>query len=444
MVNRREFLSMSGLALATTAAVTSSSKSFASSSTTTSSHPFKKGFLWGAASAGHQVEGNNINADIWLFENVQPSIFRERSGDACNSFELWETDLDLAKNLGLTAYRFSLEWARIEPTKGHFSNAMLDHYKRIIDGCHARGMTPVVTYNHFSSPIWFAAQGGWTNDEAPTLFARFCDVASKHLADGIGYALTFNEPNLFRLLTAIGLPEFVWQLQADMLTAAAKAVNSKKVVGLNALNREDFDLVTKNLLVGHKLGREAIKAVRPDLPVGFSLAVIDDRTVGTNSIRDKMREEHYGAWLRESHTDFIGVQNYERIDWDDKGPTSAPNNALKNSFGHWIDPTSLANCVTYIHKASGKPIIVTEHGVATDDDDLRCSFISSSIRELQTVIDQGVPVAGYIHWALLDNFEWINGFNTHLGLHSVDLETFERKPKNSAFVLGNIAKNNGL
>lgn len=444
MVNRREFLSMSGVALATTAAVTTAGKSLASSTNTISSKPFKQGFLWGAASAGHQVEGNNINADIWLYENVKPTVFRTRSGDACNSFELWETDLDLAKNLGLNSYRFSLEWARIEPSKGYFSNAMLDHYKRIIDGCRARGMTPVVTYNHFSSPIWFAAQGGWTNDEAPKLFARFCDVASKHLADGIGYALTFNEPNLFRLLTAVGMPDFVWKIQEEMLKAAAKAVNSEKVVGLNALNREDFDLVTKNLLVGHKMGRDAIKAVRPDLPVGFSLAVIDDRAVGKNSIRDKKREEHYGVWLRVADTDFIGVQNYERIDWDDKGPIPVPNNVLKNQAGHWVDPTSLANTVEYVHSTSGKPILVTEHGIATDDDDLRSTFITASIRELQKTIDKGFPVGSYIHWSLIDNFEWINGFGTHLGLHTVNLETFERKPKHSAFVYSNIVKNNGV
>ncbi|WP_237709204.1 family 1 glycosylhydrolase [Sphingomonas elodea] len=122
--------------------------------------PFPDGFLWGAATAAHQVEGNNLNADLWVIENVPNTIFAERSGDATNSFDLWPVDLDLVKSMGLNTYRFSLEWARIEPDKGHFSRAMLDHYRAMIEGCRARGLKPVVTFNHFTTPRWFAAQGG--------------------------------------------------------------------------------------------------------------------------------------------------------------------------------------------------------------------------------------------------------------------------------------------
>ena len=136
---------------------------------------FPQGFLWGASTAAHQVEGNNTNADLWVIENVPGTVFAERSGDAANSFELWSVDLDLVKGMDLGAYRFSLEWARIEPDKGHFSSAMLDHYKAMIKGCRARGLEPVVTFNHFTTPRWFAAQGGWHNPESPTLFARFCE-----------------------------------------------------------------------------------------------------------------------------------------------------------------------------------------------------------------------------------------------------------------------------
>ncbi|HEY0779248.1 MAG TPA: family 1 glycosylhydrolase, partial [Gemmatirosa sp.] len=138
---------------------------------------FPQGFVWGAATAGHQVEGNNVASDIWLLEHVTPTVFAEPSGNAVNSFALWATDLDLARALGLTAYRFSLEWARIEPEPGQFSRAMLDHYRAIVDGCRARGLTPIVTFNHFTMPRWFAARGGWTNPEAPALFGRFCDRA---------------------------------------------------------------------------------------------------------------------------------------------------------------------------------------------------------------------------------------------------------------------------
>jgi beta-glucosidase len=137
---------------------------------------FPQGFLWGAATAGHQVEGNNTNSDVWLEEHVQPTVYAEPSADSANSFELWNTDLDLVKGLGLNTYRFSLEWARIEPEPDLFSIAMLDHYKAMIAGCHARGLTPVVTFNHFTTPRWFASRGGWSH---PKRLMRSPAIATK-------------------------------------------------------------------------------------------------------------------------------------------------------------------------------------------------------------------------------------------------------------------------
>ena len=183
---------------------------------------FPMGFLWGASTAGHQIEGNNVNADLWPLENVQPTIFAEPSGDAVNSLELWPKDLDLVKGIGLNSFRFSLEWARIEPEQGRFSLAMLDHYKAIIDGCRARSVTPVVTFNHFTTPRWFAARGGWTAADAPSLFARFCERAARHLAAGIGYATTLNEPNGVIVAKLVMPPQMV-SLSRAMLAAAAKA-----------------------------------------------------------------------------------------------------------------------------------------------------------------------------------------------------------------------------
>src|SRR5580698_10401712 len=149
---------------------------------------FPKGFIWGAATAGHQVEGNDTNSDTWFLEQLQPTLFPEPAGDANNSLELWQDDLDIVRSLNLNAFRFSLEWSRIEPDPGQFSIAMLDHYLRIIDGCRARGLQPLVTFNHFSAPRWFAARGGWVNPESPALFERFCERAAQHLARPIGYA----------------------------------------------------------------------------------------------------------------------------------------------------------------------------------------------------------------------------------------------------------------
>jgi beta-glucosidase len=163
--------------------------------TAKTSSRFLQGFLWGAATSGHQIEGNNVASDGWLLEHVAPTLFAEPSGDADNSFELWPSDLDLVRRIGLNAYRFSLEWSRIEPEPGQFSIAALEHYKAIIEGCHQRRIVPFVMFNHSTVPRWFAAKGSWVNPDSPQLFARYCDHAARHLAQGIGYALTLSEPN---------------------------------------------------------------------------------------------------------------------------------------------------------------------------------------------------------------------------------------------------------
>ena len=406
--------------------------------------PFPKGFLWGAATAGHQVEGNNINADCWLLENIKPTIFTEPSADAANSLELWPLDLNAAQAMGLSAYRFSLEWARIEPEPGQFSRAMLDHYRRIIEGCHARGLAPVVTFNHYTTPIWFAAQGGWTNPQAPSLFARFCEHAARHLAAGISYATTLNEPNLPTLLGQI-LPPQILTLQDAMLAAAAKRLGVAKFAAGNGIAAADIAIATTHLIAGHKAARAAIKGVRPDLPVGLSLAMFDDQAAGPHSIRDAMRQKLYGAWLAAVRgDDFLGVQNYERKVWGSTGLLPTPAGVPVNYSGAEVYPPSLAGAVRYAHAASGCPIFVTEHGVGTDDDAIRARLIPAALGELRQAMAGGVPVIGYMHWSLIDNFEWIFGYRVHFGLHSVDPVSFARIPKPSAAVLGRIARANAV
>lgn len=405
---------------------------------------FPKGFLWGASTAPHQIEGNNISSDLWFLENQQPTVFAEPSRDACNSFELWEADLDLAKKLGLNAYRFGIEWSRIEPEKGLFSQAKLDHYKGIVDGCRARGMAPIVTFSHFTAPRWFSAQGGWTNPESAALFARYCDKAARAMGQGMASAITFNEPNILLLLKPM-LPPQVWDIQRLTLETAAKRLGVPKFVAANVADVADLPALQKGLEAAHKAGKAAIKAVRPDLPVGISLAMMDDQAVGKNSIRDRMRKELYGNWLEIAKADdFIGVQNYERALWGDKGRLPAPSGSAVNWSGTEVWAPSLAGAVRYAHEMTGVPVLVSEHGVGTTDDSLRVTFIPAALAELKKAMDDGVPVVGYCHWSLLDNFEWIFGYKVKFGLHSVDPVTFARTAKPSAAVYGAIASRNAL
>lgn len=406
---------------------------------------FPPGFLWGAATSGHQTEGNNVASDAWLLEHLRPSVYDEPSGDACNSFELWPADLSFVRALGLGAYRFSLEWSRIEPERGQFSVAMLDHYRRIVGSCRERGLVPLVTFNHFTTPCWFAAAGGWTNKDSSELFARFCDRAARALADDIGYATTLNEPDLLPLLNWRLKPaEGRTKLRA-MLEAAAQACQTPKFVVANMANDEDIALMTPQMIAGHKAGRAAIKAVRGALPVGVSLAIQDDIAMGSDSIRDLKRAEVYAPWLEAAREDdFIGVQNYERMYIGPHGTTRAPDGVRLGFSGQDNNPASLGAAVRYAHAQTLRPVIVTENGLNTPDDSRRAAYIPAALAGLHAAISDGVPVLGYMHWSLLDNFEWSAGYAPRFGLVAVDRKSFRRRPKPSAHVLGAIAKANAL
>jgi beta-glucosidase len=434
MLNRRNFIASSVAMMSLPA--------WAAAANEPLQRAFPKGFHWGAATAGHQIEGNNVNSDFWVLEHTKPTLFAEPSGDACNSLSLWETDLDLAKSMGLNCYRFSIEWSRIESAPGEFSITMLDHYKRVVAGCRQRGLTPMVTFNHWTVPVWFAAQGSWTHPDSADLFARFCDRVMRHFGDLIGVAFTLNEPNGLLIARAV-MPPQVIEMQKAMLAAASRAHGVSNFVGGPAFG-EIYDMLP-NMLKAHKLGKAAIKAVRSNLPVGATLAVADDQAAGPASKRDEMRKIFYGAWIDNVRgDDFVGVQNYVRNVWDDKGKLPEPAGIPLSSEGQGIYPSSLAGAVRYVHEATGLPVLVTEHGYYITDDKIRLSQLPLALAELKRVMDDGVPVLGYIHWSLIDNFEWVAGYVPKLGLASVDPKTFLRTPKPSAAVYATIAKRNSL
>ena len=158
-----------------------------------------------------------------------------------------------------------------------------------------------------------------------------------------------------------------------------------------------------------------------------------------------MRSKLYGPWLEAvKGDDFLGVQNYERQVWSATGKLPAPAGVPVNYSGSEVYPASLGNAVRYAHAATGLPIFVTEHGVGTDDDTIRANLIPAALTGLKQAIDAGVPVLGYMHWSLVDNFEWIFGYKVHFGLHSCDRATFARKAKPSAAVYGAIARRNAV
>jgi beta-glucosidase len=410
--------------------------------TSAAPRPFPTDFLWGVATAGHQNEGGNTTSDTWFLENVSPTIFAERSGAACNTWELWPADLDLAAGMGLNAFRFSTEWARIEPVRGEFDAAALDHYEAVVDGCLDRGLAPAVTFSHFTSPHWFAADGAWLDADAPELFARFCDRVMARFGDRIAIGVTLNEPDLPEMLSWAGLPPQIVEIERATLRAAEAAAGVQRYRASNVMQREDFGGMREGMTAAHRAAVSAIKAHRSDLPVGLSIAITDDRAVpGGEELRDRKRAEVYDHWLRvAADDDFIGVQNYERITYGPQGAIPAAEGAVLNEMGTAVDPASLGGAVRYAHQVSGRPVLVTEHGVGIEDDSVRAGFIEPSLAGLLDAMDDGVPVLGYFHWTLLDNFEWIFGYSKHFGLHDVDRQTFVRTPKPSAAAYAAIAK----
>jgi beta-glucosidase len=403
---------------------------------------FPPGFLWGAAGAGHQIEGGNDNSDTWFAELVTPTVFSEPSGAACDSWNRWREDIGLVVGMGLTAYRFSVEWARVEPEEGVWSEEALDRYEAMVDECVARGLDPVLTFNHFTAPHWFAKRGSWLDPEAPALFARYCTQLMERFGDRIAYVVTLNEPNLPHLLSWLNLPDFVRQVERATLDAASVAAGVPTYRLANVVLPEELDAMEDGLSAGHVAGKAAIKARRPDLPVGFSLAIMDDIVVGDDaSVRDRKRAEVYQRWLELARDDdFLGVQNYEQVPYDGTGQVAPPEGTPVNQMGTSIVPLSLAGAVRYAYAETGVPILVTEHGMSTSDDTQRAAFIEPSLAGLRAAMDDGVPVLGYIHWTLLDNFEWVFGYAHQLGLHEVDRETFARTPKPSAGVYAALVK----
>lgn len=393
-------------------------------------------FLWGVSTAGHQIEGNNVNSDAWVMENVSPTIFPERSGDACDSLHRYPADIALIKRLGLNSYRFSIEWSRIEPVEGVFSLAMLDHYKRVIECCHDAGIRPCVSFNHYVNPGWFAASGGLMRPDGPAIFARYCEMAAKHLADGMHMAFTLNEPQAPIIVDILTQGRDRAKI-AEMERAAAKACGSDRFVSWKTI---DPVAGVDPAIRAHKLGYAAIKSVRSSLPVGVCLASIDYRGVGPGNIAARVRKQVDGPWLAAAKDagDFVGVQNYWPLFFDDKGMIAAPKGIESDGF-FAFEFDSLANCVRDTHAATGKPILVTENGFNGLDDAKRIRYLTNVLERLGKVVDEGVPLLGYLHWSLIDNYEW-GSFDSRFGLVEVDRTSFKRTPKTSAWVMGGFAR----
>ncbi|RDE07342.1 glycoside hydrolase family 1 protein [Sphingomonas aracearum] len=403
-----------------------------------------KGFLWGTAISAHQSEGNNTASDSWLLETNKPTAFVDPSGDACDSYHRYEEDLDIAASLGLNCYRFGIEWARIEPAEGMFSQAALDHYVRVLEACHARKLLPIVTYNHFTVPLWFAMRGGFEVADGADLFARFCARATDRLGPLIGMATTFNEANILDLRRI--LPRFASDAAAEnaraMVAAARRRTSSPN---FSSMLFGDPDKIDPVMLDGHAKATAAIKASAGNFPVGISLTMQEIQGVGPNNRAAWAEQTQYGGWLEAARkADFVGVQTYSRLRFDAKGLMKPEAGVPVTDMGYENYPSAIGATIRFAARHIGKPIYLTETGLGTNDDTQRVAFIKATMAEVGKCLDEGLDVRGYLYWSLLDNFEWTSGYAKKFGLVAVDRTTFKRTPKPSAAYLGMRARANRI
>lgn len=411
---------------------------------------FPTDFLWGAATAGHQVEGNNALSDIWAMEHVEGTPFHQPSGDACDSYHRYEMDIALLSDSGLNSYRFSIEWSRVEPEPGNFSRAEIDHYRRMVDACLSRNVTPIVTLNHFTTPAWFARAGAWAQEGAAELFARYTRFVVEFLGDLVEWWITFNEPNAGAMLLATGgLPlgastDEIPIERRELMNRFATRVGGKPGTASMALPVITSDAI-RNVLDAHKQSRAVVKELFPTARVGWSPNVGDYQALpGGEVARDTVLSQAiHPFWELSRGDDFVGVQTYSRTVFDRDGIVSPPARAETTLTGWEYYPEAVGNTIRAAARFTGRPVLITENGIATDDDALRIRFTRKALASVRDAINDGVEVLGYQHWSLLDNWEWHSGFAMTFGLIAVDRETFERTPKLSLGWLGTVARSHG-
>ncbi len=410
---------------------------------------FPKGFLWGAATSAYQVEGGNTNNQWWAFEQLEGKIERgERCGAACNHYERYEEDFDLAQGLKHNIHRLSIEWSRVCPEEGTFDSNEIEHYRRVLEALKERGIKVLLTMHHFTDPLWFFDKGSFGRKGAEKDFAAFCERCAREYGGLVDYWATFNEPQ-------VNLLGWLWEIFPP--------------------GKKDLEAACRVLagqLKAHAAARAAIKQRLPDAEVGLVMATGEFRPKRDGDFLDRHFADLFDYLWTESHLravatgwisfpsigedelvpdlehscDFWGVNYYTENRIDSRKPRALadplPGERVTDMSWTWAPEGLIKSLERYSRQAV--PLMVSENGIATRDDYQRVRHMVEHLRALAAAVESGLDVRGYLHWSLLDNFEWACGFRPRFGLIGIDYATLERKVKPSAKFFAEVIENNAL
>lgn len=410
-----------------------------------SKYNFSKKFLWGASVAAHQVEGGNLNQwSQWEQENAKtlatqsPYVYGELeswerivkpakqssnyiSGKAVDHYRRYEADFDILKSLNMNAFRFSIEWSRVEPEEGVWNSEAIDYYRRYFEALEARKITPIVTLFHFTLPVWFAEKGGFEKRRNIKHYLAFIEKVLGEYGRYMKYIITINEPEVY---AAMSYHEQAWPPQKH---------SKLQMFG-----------VVQNLIAAHKKASKLIHVHgrRYKVSMAYNLSYTypgDDAklTLWSAALMNYVANVYILKRTVKSN-DFIGI-NYYFANRVYGYRIHNPNERL-NDLGWDMQPTHLQEVLEDTYDRYKMPIMITENGLADAEDTDRTWWIAQTIQAMQSAQGNGVDLLGYMHWSLLDNFEWDKGFWPKFGLVAVDRTTMQRTPRKSAILLGRVIK----
>lgn len=402
---------------------------------------FPEGFLWGCATAAHQVEGGSTNNNWWRFEQEGGILTGESSLVANDEWHRYPEDFALLSGLHNNAHRFSIEWSKVEPAPGCFDESAIEHYRDVLLELRRLGMTPMVTLLHFSTPLWFEDRGGWTAPGAADWWLPFVERVAESLGDLVGLWCTINEPNIAALMGWVA-SEFPPGRVRDV---------------------RGFYRVLRNLRRAHEAAYRLLHRITPAIGVGLAYnrwILLPERLVRADRLAAAFGSAVTGLWparpwrwdrVVSAPSDWVGLNHYtgELARFDPTNPAQLltrrrnPAGLPESDFGWTLNPRWMGRALRDL-RCLGKPVYITESGVSTRDDRVRAAYLPQLLAEVWGAIQEGVDVRGYFHWTAVDNFEWAHGYSQPFGLIAFDPLTQKRTVKPSGKLFAAIAERNAL